>query len=188
MIYAKVGMSTFDGINVNLRIIFDIDIAYIIFAMSTLLIILAYLLTPNKVVLLSLVFAVVISITVSGAEKLLEATLPHTEITQWIYMGLGIIGIPIGAAFMIHSTYPPSAVDTVIKSMHVRFGIKIGSAKYITEVVFLAIAFGLSLITGELKSTIGIGTILLALSAGYILQFMMNFLKGANKHENKQIN
>lgn len=185
MIYAQVGMSTFDGINVNLRILLGMDLAYVIFAVSLVCIGVAYWLTPNRVVLLSIVFAVLISITVSLTEKLLMATLPYNDITRWIYMALGLIGIPVGAAFMIHSTYPPSAVDTLIKSIHVRFGIKVGTAKYVTEIIFLAIAFSLSLITGELKSTIGIGTILLALSAGYILQFTMNFLKGRTKYEDK---
>lgn len=187
MLYSDKGVSTFDAISHNLRYIFKIDIGIAVFASSMTVILIAFVINPQPQIFLSIVCTVLISILISGFEKLFNYWLPKNLGLKYLYMVLGVLLIPIGAALMIESNYPPSSVDIFLKSANERYHLKIGVLKYMTEIFFLVVALILGLFLQKTKPEagfgIGLGTIVLAASSGILMQITLNFLKRRNNNE-----
>lgn len=187
MFYADKGVSTFDAISHNLRHIFKIDIGIAVFAISLAVILAAFIITPEPEVFLSIICTVMLSVLISGFEKLF-IYLPTSIVLSYVYMLLGVILIPIGAAMMIDSNYPPSAVDIFLKAANKKYNIKIGILKYMTEIFFLITSLSLGFISRKSNPDvgfgIGLGTIVLMLLSGIIMQITLNLLRRSNNNEN----
>lgn len=187
MLYSGRGVSTFDAISHNLRYMLNIDIGVAVFASSMTVILIAFIINPQPQVFLSIVCTVLISLLISGFEKLVVLWLPINQGLTYLYMILGVLLIPIGAALMIESNYPPSSVDIFLKAANEKYNIKIGVLKYMTEIFFLIVAVILGLFLQKTNTDagfgIGLGTIVLASSSGILMQITLNLLRRRNKNE-----
>lgn len=83
--------------------------------------------------------------------------------TRYLELVLSILLMTIGIAIYLQAKFPLSPIDDLMISLNKRFGVSLGVAKTIGEVFAFVLAF-------LLKGPIGIGTIIITLSIGPILQ------------------
>ncbi|GGE78803.1 YczE/YyaS/YitT family protein [Priestia taiwanensis] len=79
--------------------------------------------------------------------------------------GIGIVMLAIGIAMYLPSQFPVNPLDKLMVALRARFGVSLGIAKIIIEVVAIVCAI-------LLKGPIGVGTIIIACLLGPCVQFL----------------
>jgi len=78
---------------------------------------------------------------------------------------IGMLLLALGVATYLQPKFPTNPIDNLMISLHMRFGISIGVAKTIGEVFAFVLAF-------LLHGSIGVGTIIITLFIGPIIQWL----------------
>ncbi|RIW33302.1 hypothetical protein D3H55_11625 [Bacillus salacetis] len=79
-------------------------------------------------------------------------------------LAVGILSLGVGIAVYLQAGFPSSPMDTVMVAISERFGLSLRSSRMISEGLALALAVAFN-------GPVGIGTIIVTLSLGYIVQF-----------------
>jgi len=84
---------------------------------------------------------------------------------------IGMLLLALGVATYLQPKFPTNPIDNLMISLHLRFGISIGVAKTIGEVFAFVLAF-------LLHGSIGMGTVIITLFIGPIIQWLNTKLSG----------
>jgi len=85
---------------------------------------------------------------------------------QIIILLAGIAGLSCGIATYLQADFPVIPIDQFMISIHKRLGVSLGIAKTIGELTALLLAF-------LFKGPIGIGTLIVTISIGPLVQFFL---------------
>ncbi|MFC0472479.1 YitT family protein [Halalkalibacter kiskunsagensis] len=89
---------------------------------------------------------------------------PQNLIFQIIVLLTAIIILGMGISIYLQAKFPANPMDRLMEVIHERFGFSIRTAKLIAESFALILAF-------LFDGTIGMATVLVAFTTGYIIQF-----------------
>jgi uncharacterized protein len=89
---------------------------------------------------------------------------PQGIVTQSAFLFSGILTMGLGIAIYLQAKFPASPMDTLMVAIHTRFGLNLRNSRIISEGFALLMAF-------LFKGAIGIGTIIVTLTLGLVVQY-----------------
>jgi uncharacterized membrane protein YczE len=90
---------------------------------------------------------------------------------RFVILIVGMLLLSLGVASYLQANFPVNPIDNLMISLHKRFGLSIGVAKTIGEVFAFVLAF-------LLHGSIGVGTVIITLFIGPIIQWLNALLSG----------
>lgn len=93
-----------------------------------------------------------------------QADFTATWMTQWFSFLIGLFAMGVGIAIYIKARFPKSPVDGLMVAVHERFGWSLSTSRIIIEMTAVIISFFIG-------GPVGIGTVIIAISLGKIIQF-----------------
>jgi len=103
----------------------------------------------------------------------------------WIVFAASVFILPFGGMLMIKSTYPAGLYDELMFLTYRHTKLKLGVSRTFNEMAIVLIAVSISLLTKNGFGTVYYGTIVYALSIGYLLKF---YIFGFEKLNHKRRN
>ena len=94
----------------------------------------------------------------------------HLWEIQWLYFMFGIISMGIGIGIYMETHFPKSPIDGLMLAIHQRFQWSINTSRIIVELSGAVIGF-------LLGGPVGLGTLLIALVVGKVIQMMNRKIK-----------
>jgi uncharacterized membrane protein YczE len=95
---------------------------------------------------------------------------PTTWVMQWLYFLLGVLSIGVGIGIYIEAHFPKSPIDGLMLALHHRFNWSINLSRIICE--------GIGVLFGYiLGGPVGLGTIIIALGVGKVIQYVNSKVK-----------
>ncbi|MGM9988453.1 MAG: YitT family protein [Bacillaceae bacterium] len=101
---------------------------------------------------------------------ILYAVTPTTNVGQWAFLIGGILILSLGVSFYLQVNLPSNPIDMLMVAIHQRFGLSLGMSKMIGEIMAFIVAF-------ILAGPIGIGTVVVTICIGPIVQYLFPFTK-----------
>ncbi|WLR43046.1 hypothetical protein LC087_02170 [Bacillus carboniphilus] len=93
---------------------------------------------------------------------------PSTFPLQWATIIAGILTLGMGIAIYLQAKFPASPMDTLMVAVQTRFKLNLLQSRLISEGFALTLAF---ILGGLPAGAIGIGTIVVTLTLGFVVQF-----------------
>lgn len=96
--------------------------------------------------------------------------IPSSMLIQWLVFLLGTLAIGVGIGIYIEAKFPKSPVDGLMMALHSRFDWSINISRIVVELTgtFIGIILG---------GPVGLGTLIIALFVGKVIQFVNNKVK-----------
>jgi uncharacterized protein len=165
IIKAGLGASSWDALAVGEATTFGITVGTCVFFNGIILIsINAFLLKKSPEILAALsIFIIGLMIDFWLLIGLKDFAPIHIGV-QSATLAVGIISLGVGIALYLQARFPSSPMDTVMVAISARFGLSLRSSRLISEALALALAVAFG-------GAVGIGTIIVTLSLGSIVQF-----------------
>jgi len=164
-IKAEVGTGAWDALNVGLTKLIGFTVGTWLMVIGLLLIFINAFISQEKPKFSSMLTPILIGFTV---DFWMLFGLIHFHVDglffQYIWFFIGVVLIAVGVAMYLQADFAPNPIDNFMISLHKRFGLNLMTAKTIGEVF----AFVLALL---LQGPIGIGTIIITIIIGPIIQF-----------------
>ncbi|MDQ6598046.1 hypothetical protein E2K98_29700 [Bacillus salipaludis] len=95
---------------------------------------------------------------------------------RWLFFLLGTLGIGVGVGIYIEAKFPKSPVDGLMLALQHRFHWSLNVSRIVEELIGTLIGFFLG-------GPIGLGTLIISLCSGKIIQFVNNKMKKMLNHE-----
>lgn len=165
IIKSQLGASAWDALAVGQSNIFGITIGTCVFINGVILIFLNSFLMRKRPELLAALSILVIGMMIDFWLLIaFESLLPATLFWKWLILLAGIIVTGIGVSLYLQAKFPASPMDTLMVAIQTRFGFNLRNSRILSEsfALLLAILF---------KGAIGVGTIVVTLSLGFVVQF-----------------
>lgn len=165
IIKSQLGASPWDALAVGQSKIFGITVGTCVFINGVILIFLNAFLMKKRPELLAVFSILVIGLMIDFWLLIaLKSLLPEALIWKWLVLAAGIIVTGIGVSIYLQAKFPASPMDTLMVAIQARFGFNLRNSRILSEsfALLLAILF---------KGAIGIGTIVVTLALGFVVQF-----------------
>ncbi|MEQ6377016.1 YitT family protein [Bacillaceae bacterium S4-13-58] len=94
--------------------------------------------------------------------------IPSFWVEQWLFMFLGIILSGIGVATYLQAKFAPIPMDEMMLVIREVTGKNLAHSRILINIVLVALAL-------IFNGPIGIGTVIIALSSGYVINYLMPF-------------
>ncbi|SDY30711.1 hypothetical protein SAMN05421736_101917 [Evansella caseinilytica] len=176
MIIAQLGIGPWDALYVALAARIGLTIGSWVFIAGFILIFVnAYLLrrTPDFSALLT-IFLIGVFIDV-WVDVILAQVVATTLLAQAVMLIGGIVLIAIGVSLYLQSDFARNPIDNLMMAVHYRTGKSMSFAKTSIELVVLLIAFSIG-------GPIGIGTIVVAVTIGPLIQGFYKLVSKGARH------
>ncbi len=163
-IKADVGTGAWDALNVGLSNLTGLTVGTWVILVGLILIFINAMIIKGRPNLLSMLTPILVGFTIDfwiliGLNELSFDSL----LSQYFIFVVGIVLIAIGVSFYLQADFAPNPVDQFMLALHERFGFSLMVSKTIGEVLALVFAF-------MLNGPIGLGTIIITLTIGPIIQ------------------
>ncbi|MGG3736894.1 YczE/YyaS/YitT family protein [Aeribacillus pallidus] len=165
IIKSGLGAAAWDAFAVGESNVFGITVGTCIFINGIVLIFInSFLLKKKPEILAAATIFVIGALIDFWLLIVLEPFTPHNLFLQVSYLIAGILTLGVGIAIYLQAKFPASPMDTLMVAIHQRFGLKLRTARIISEGFALTLAF-------IFKGAIGIGTIMVTLTLGFVVQY-----------------
>lgn len=178
-VIANLGVSPVSSLAYSITLITKLSLGATTFLANVLFIVIQIIISKkfefvNYIVqlMITFVFSIFIDATMYLASFLPAAS---TFFDQFIYLFLSLMLIAFAIFLYLHSSMPMMPYDTLLPTISKRFGIKISKTKVICDVLTVTSALILSIIFLHSLGSIGIGTVVSALTIGRILGIFMSY-------------
>jgi uncharacterized protein len=162
-IKADVGIGAWDALNVGLsKIMFTVGTWVIL--VGIILIVINALLLKARPDLYALITIFIVGIGVDSWLFLFQSIDPDQLAIRYALFFIGLTFLSLGISIYLQAKFAPVPIDNLMLALQKRFGIGQGLAKTIGELIALTFAF-------IFKGPIGIGTILVTVLIGPLIQF-----------------
>ncbi|WP_409253034.1 YczE/YyaS/YitT family protein [Bacillus sp. SCS-153A] len=165
IIKANLGASSWDALAVGESTTFGITVGTCVFINGIILIFINAFLLKRRPEVFAALSIFIIGLLIDFWLLIgLKNFAPENPGVQWAALAVGILALGIGVAVYLQAKFPSSPMDTIMIAISERFGLSLRSSRMISEglALALAVAFG---------GAVGIGTIIVTLSLGFIVQF-----------------
>ncbi|WP_080846142.1 YczE/YyaS/YitT family protein [Cytobacillus gottheilii] len=165
IIKSQLGASAWDALAVGQSNLFEITVGTCVFINGIVLIFLNAFLMKKKPEVLAALSILVIGIMIDFWLLIaFEQLLPATTLLKWVVLLAGIAVTGIGVSIYLQAKFPASPMDTLMVAIQTRFGFNLRNSRILSEsfALLLAILF---------RGAIGIGTIVVTLTLGFVVQF-----------------
>ncbi|KAB2335702.1 YczE/YyaS/YitT family protein [Bacillus mesophilum] len=165
IIKSQLGASPWDALAVGQSNLFKITVGTCVFINGIVLIFLNAFLMKKKPEFLAALSILVIGLMIDFWLLIaFEHLLPATTLLKWFVLVAGIIVTGIGVSIYLQAKFPASPMDTIMVAIQSRFGFNLRNSRILSEsfALLLAILF---------KGAIGVGTIVVTLTLGFVVQF-----------------
>ncbi|QVY59650.1 YczE/YyaS/YitT family protein [Cytobacillus gottheilii] len=165
IIKSQLGASAWDALAVGQSNLFHMTVGTCVFINGIVLIFLnAFLMRRRPQILAALSILVIGMLIDFWLLIALEHLVPTALLWKWLILLIGIIITGIGVSIYLQAKFPASPMDTLMVAIQSRFGFNLRNSRILSEsfALLLAILF---------KGAIGIGTIVVTLSLGFVVQF-----------------
>lgn len=171
IIKSGLGASAWDALAVGESNLFGITVGTCIFLNGIVLIIINSFLLKEKPEILAAATILLIGALIDfWLLIVLESFEPSNLVSQFIYLIAGILTLGVGIAIYLQAKFPASPMDTLMVAIHKRFGLNLRSARIVSEGFALSLAF-------LFKGAIGIGTIIVTLTLGFVVQYSFPYFE-----------
>lgn len=126
--------------------------------------------------ILSFVTVIIMGLLIDMFEFLITPVVPSGLIVQLIMILVSCVIMSVGVCFLLLSKYPPVPDLYLMNEMYKRFNIPVGKTKMILDVLSVTIASILSYFMLHNFVHVGIGTIISALSLGFLINKIKPFI------------
>jgi uncharacterized protein len=162
-IKADVGIGAWDALNVGLsKIMFTVGTWVIL--VGIILIVINALLLKARPDFYALITIFIVGVGVDSWLFLFQSLDPNQLVVKYILFFIGLFFLSLGISVYLQAKFAPVPIDNLMIALQKRFGIGRGVAKTIGELLALTFAF-------IFKGPIGIGTILVTVLIGPLIQF-----------------
>jgi uncharacterized protein len=166
IIKSGLGASAWDALAVGESRMFGITVGTAVFVNGIVLIILNAIIMKKRPDVLATLTIFVIGLLIDFWLLIVLADFaPVLMVNQFIALGLGILTVGLGVSIYLQAKFPASPMDTLMVAIHTRFGLNLRNSRIISEGFALTLAF-------LFKGDIGIGTILVTVLLGFVVQYM----------------
>lgn len=182
LLLANIGIGGIDAVVVGLAKIFGGSFGLWIDIVSITLIIIGAVLRKHRLQWQPIVTSLLVGLAYDlwGIILFNKLVLPQDEFMQGLVFLAGILIAPLGSAIYLSAHISTSCVDYLMLSIHERFHLSVGVSRNLIEITFVITAY----IVG---GPIGIGTIMIMLLYGVILQNYYRIVESALKRRNKRM-
>ncbi|MCA1055504.1 YitT family protein [Rossellomorea aquimaris] len=166
IIKSGLGASAWDALAVGQSRMFGITVGTAVFINGIVLIILNAIIMKKRPDILATLTIFVIGLLIDFWLLVVLADFaPQALINQFLAIGFGILTVGLGVSIYLQAKFPASPMDTLMVAIHTRFGLNLRNSRIISEGFALTLAF-------LFKGDIGIGTILVTLLLGFVVQYL----------------
>jgi uncharacterized protein len=166
IIKSGLGASAWDALAVGESRMFGITVGTAVFVNGIVLIVLNALIMKKRPDVLATLTIFVIGLLIDFWLLIVLADFaPVMMVNQFIALGLGILTVGLGVSIYLQAKFPASPMDTLMVAIHTRFGLNLRNSRILSEGFALTLAF-------LFKGDIGIGTILVTVLLGFVVQYM----------------
>ncbi|MDL4841183.1 YczE/YyaS/YitT family protein [Aquibacillus rhizosphaerae] len=160
-IKSKMGTGAWDALNVGLsKIMFTVGTWVII--VGIILIIINAILLKKRPDFYALITVFIVGFGIDTWLILLTRFDPQALFFKFTVFSFGLIFLSLGISIYLQAKFAPVPIDNLMIAIHSRFGVRMGIAKTIGEIIALVFAF-------IFNGPIGIGTILVTVLIGPII-------------------
>jgi uncharacterized protein len=166
IIKSGLGASAWDALAVGESRMFGITVGTAVFVNGIVLIILNAIIMKKRPDVLATLTIFIIGLLIDFWLLIFLADFaPVMLVNQFIALGFGILTVGLGVSIYLQAKFPASPMDTLMVAIHTRFGLNLRNSRIISEGFALTLAF-------LFKGDIGIGTILVTVLLGFVVQYM----------------
>ena len=166
-IKADLGAGAWDALNVGLADVVGLTVGTWIFIVGIILIFLNSFLQKRKPDIFAILPILLVGVFVDfWLLIILNDWNPRGISVQLISLLVGVVALSGGIAIYLQADLPVNPIDQFMISIHKRLGFNLGIAKTIGELTALLLAF-------VFRGPIGVGTIIVTLSIGPLVQFFI---------------
>lgn len=174
-IKAEVGTGAWDALNVGLTKTIGFTVGTWVMIIGLLLIFINSFIAKEKPKLSSMLTPVLIGFKI---DFWMLIGLVHMNVDnlffQYIWFLIGVVLIAIGVGMYLQADFAPNPIDHFMIALHKRFGLNLMTAKTIGEMIALVLAL-------LLQGPIGIGTIIITIIIGPIIQVFYKLFRDLYK-------
>ncbi|MRX71195.1 hypothetical protein GJU40_03285 [Bacillus lacus] len=165
IIKAGLGASAWDALAVGQSETFQLTVGTFVFINGMILIFLNSLLMKKKPELLAAGSIFLIGLLIDFWLLIaLPNLVPANTAVQYLWLLAGILAVGIGVSVYLQAKFPASPMDTLMVAIQQRFGLSLRTSRIMSESFALLLAF-------LFRGPIGIGTILVTFSLGFVVQY-----------------
>jgi uncharacterized membrane protein YczE len=165
IIKSNLGASAWDALAVGESHMFSLTVGTCVFINGIVLIFInAFLLRKRPEVLAAATIFVIGMLIDFWLLVVLKDFSPTTVFLQYTALVSGILTMGIGVAIYLQAKFPSSPMDTLMVAIHTRFNLNLRTSRIISESFALLLAF-------LFHGAIGIGTIIVTASLGFVVQY-----------------
>lgn len=165
IIKSNLGASAWDALAVGESRMFDLTIGTCVFINGIVLIFInAFLLKKRPEILAAATIFVIGMLIDFWLLVVLKDFSPQAVFLQYTALISGILTMGIGVAIYLQAKFPSSPMDTLMVAIHTRFNLNLRTSRIISETFALLLAF-------LFKGAIGVGTIIVTASLGFVVQY-----------------
>ncbi|MBC2456098.1 YczE/YyaS/YitT family protein [Clostridium beijerinckii] len=169
-IKANLGAGSWDSVNVGLSNRFSLSVGSFAFIIAIIMTILAGMLRNGKFNFYTLVTAFILSgCTDFWLVIVNKIPLNNRLLERGICFVLGILILSIGLAIYLTPNLVPNSIDDCMMAFREKFNLNVGTAKFLADSLGIIIAL---IVSGP----IGIGTIVITISVGPLVNVVFNKL------------
>ncbi|WP_243292197.1 hypothetical protein [Bacillus sp. FJAT-47783] len=169
IIKSGLGASAWDALAVGESNMFGMTVGTCVFINGIVLIFINSILLKKRPEILAAATILLIGVLIDfWLIMVLQPLSPQHLFLQFAYLIAGILTMGIGIAIYLQAKFPASPMDTLMVAVHKRFGLNLRSARIISEGFALMLAF-------LFKGAIGVGTIVVTLTLGFVVQLSFPF-------------
>lgn len=165
IIKSNLGASAWDALAVGESRMFGLTIGTCVFINGIVLIFInAFLLKKRPEILAAATIFVIGMLIDFWLLVVLKDFSPQAVFLQYTALISGILTMGIGVAIYLQAKFPSSPMDTLMVAIHTRFNLNLRTSRIISETFALLLAF-------LFKGAIGVGTIIVTASLGFVVQY-----------------
>ncbi|MGG3889478.1 YczE/YyaS/YitT family protein [Metabacillus fastidiosus] len=163
-IKADLGVGAWDALNVGLENTFGLTIGKWVIIVGVVLLFVNAIIVKGRPKFLAAITFVLIGFSIDfWMLQVFDKLIPDLLVTKFVILSFGIFMLAMGVAMYLQAEFPVNPIDNLMLSLHERFHFSLMKSRLIGELSALLIAF-------LLHGPIGIGTIIIALTVGPLIQ------------------
>ncbi|MED4460968.1 YczE/YyaS/YitT family protein [Metabacillus fastidiosus] len=163
-IKADLGVGAWDALNVGLENTFGLTIGKWVIIVGVVLLFVNAIIVKGRPKFLAAITFVLIGFSIDfWMLQVFDELIPDSLATKFVILSFGIFMLAMGVAMYLQAEFPVNPIDNLMLSLHERFHFSLMKSRLIGELSALLIAF-------LLHGPIGIGTIIIALTVGPLIQ------------------
>ncbi|MEC2075326.1 YczE/YyaS/YitT family protein [Metabacillus fastidiosus] len=163
-IKANLGVGAWDALNVGLENTFGLTIGKWVIIVGVVLLFVNAIIVKGRPKFFAAITFVLIGFSIDfWMLQVFDELIPDSLATKFVILSFGIFMLAMGVAMYLQAEFPVNPIDNLMLSLHERFHFSLMKSRLIGELSALLIAF-------LLHGPIGIGTIIIALTVGPLIQ------------------